>query len=157
MAITFKPPAPLPAQAGFSVFLAGSIEMGAATRWQEQLEADLADCNLLIFNPRRDAWDSSWEQSIDNPRFREQVEWELGALEQASLVAMYLDPATRAPISLLELGLFAHSGKVIVCCPNGFWRKGNVDIVCARYGVRQVETLTALTEAIRNAANSRVG
>jgi len=25
----------------------------------------------------------------------------------------------------------------MVCCPEGFWRKGNVDIVCQRFGIRQ--------------------
>ena len=35
----------------------------------------------------------------------------------------------RAPITLLELGLFARSGKLIVCCPDGYWRKGNIEVV----------------------------
>lgn len=54
---------------------------------------------------------------------------------------MYFDPKTKSPISLLELGLFARTGKLIVVCPKGFWRKGNVDIVCKRYEVKQVETI----------------
>lgn len=29
----------------------------------------------------------------------------------------------------------ARSGKVIVCCPDGFWRKGNVEVVCNRFGI----------------------
>jgi len=35
---------------------------------------------------------------------------------------------------------------MIVCCPEDFWRKGNVDIVCERYGVDQVDTLDELIE-----------
>jgi hypothetical protein len=35
---------------------------------------------ILVLNPRREDWDSSWIQSIDNPQFREQVEWEIYAL-----------------------------------------------------------------------------
>ncbi len=54
---------------------------------------------------------------------------------------MYFDPNTKSPISLLELGLYAASDKLTVCCPEGFWRKGNVDIVCERYGVEQVDTI----------------
>jgi hypothetical protein len=54
---------------------------------------------------------------------------------------MYFDPNTTSPISLLELGLHAKSKKMIVCCPEGFWRKGNVDIVCKTYNVHQVDTL----------------
>ena len=57
---------------------------------------------------------------------------------------MYFDPETKSPITLLELGLYARSGKLVVCCPHGFWRRGNVDIVCDRYGVDQVKLLDTL-------------
>lgn len=129
----FKAPEPLRRRQ--SVFLAGSIEMGAAENWQTKVEHALLDCDVDIFNPRRDDWDSSWEQSIDNPQFYEQVNWELAALDEASLILMYFDPNTKSPISLLELGLYAAKNKMIVVCPEGFWRKGNVDIVCERYSI----------------------
>jgi hypothetical protein len=136
MARIIKPPASLPTDLGAaSVFLAGSIEMGAAIDWQRQVEDALSDLPVVILNPRRDEWDASWVQSIANPQFREQVEWELEAQERAGVIGMYFAPATKAPITLLELGLFARSGKVVVCCPEGFWRKGNIEVVCARYGV----------------------
>lgn len=130
-----------------SVFLAGSIEMGAAENWQEQVAEKLNRDNWLILNPRRDNWDSSWEQSIDNPVFRNQVEWELNGLEYSSLALFYFHPNTKAPITLMELGLAASQKtyeKVIVCCPTGFWRKGNVDIVCKRFGIHQVPNLEDL-------------
>jgi hypothetical protein len=140
--------APHPLQDGFSVFLAGSIAMGTAEHWQTRVEQELAKTEILIFNPRRDDWDSSWVQSRDNPQFREQVEWELAAMEKATLIAMYFDPATKSPVSLLELGLFGRSSKMIVCCPDGFWRKGNVDVVCQRYAIKQVNSLDELASAI---------
>ena len=155
MPLVVKPPSPLHKAPGtLAVFVAGSIEMGAAGPWQTELEAALADAPVTIWNPRRDAWDSSWRQSIDEPLFREQVEWELEALERASLVAMYFAPETRSPISLLELGLFARSGKLVVCCPEGYWRRGNVQVVCRRYGVREVADLAALAGAIGAAATA---
>jgi hypothetical protein len=132
-----------------SVFLAGSIEMGQAPNWQTLLERELAGLDVVILNPRRDQWDASWVQSIHNPQFREQVEWELTAQERASLIAMYFDPATRAPITLLELGLFARSGKILVCCPEEYWRRGNVEVVCARYGVPLLSGLPDLVAAVR--------
>ena len=131
---------------GKSVFLAGSIEMGKAENWQQKLCSELK--NITILNPRRDDWDTSWLQSIDNPQFKEQVEWELEAQEKADIIAMYFDINTKSVISLLELGLFAHTGKMIVCCPDGFWRKGNVDIVCKRYGVTQVNNIEELIKKI---------
>ena len=133
-----------------SVFLAGSIEMGAAIDWQAQfIESFKDEDSLLFLNPRRDDWDSSWEQSIENEHFREQVEWELEAQEKADVIVMYFAPNTKSPITLLELGLFAKSQKMICCCPEGFWRKGNVDVVCDRYGVEVVDTLDNLIIALR--------
>lgn len=133
--IEIKSPAPLIWYTPFSMFLAGSIEMGVAEDWQKKLIAELSECNVTLFNPRRDNWDSSWEQSINNPEFAEQVNWELSAIEQADVVVFYFDPATKSPITLLELGLCSGVGlsNVIVCCPDGYWRKGNVEIVCNRY------------------------
>src|SRR5262245_12299742 len=136
MPLILKPPAPR-SLAGErpSVFLAGSIEMGTAEDWQADFELALADLDVTILKPRRDEWDASWVQSIDNRPFREQVEWELAGQEQATVIAMYFAPETKAPITLLELGLFARSGKAIVCCPAGYWRRGNIEVVCRRYGV----------------------
>jgi hypothetical protein len=140
----------------FNIFLAGSIEMGKAEDWQTRVTNALSDLNCVILNPRRDDWDSSWEQKITNPQFKEQVQWELRALEQSDLIVMYFDPATMSPISLLELGLHAKDSgedrhpELIVCCPEGFWRKGNVDIVCERYGVKQVNMIEDLIAEIRN-------
>jgi hypothetical protein len=135
-----------------SIFLAGSIEMGIAEYWQSKIEEGLKDFNVTIYNPRRDEWDSSWEQTIHNPQFREQVEWELDHLDKADIILMYFDEDTKSPISLLELGLYASSGKMIVYCPEGFWRKGNVDIVADRYDVKQVQSVNELLTAVRNLA-----
>ncbi len=150
MSKVVKPPSDLNAIAGStSLFLAGSIDMGTAEDWQTSVISALADDDLLIFNPRRDEWDASWEQSFSNPVFREQVEWEISALERASMIAMYFSPTSHAPITLLELGLFARSEKLVVCCPDGFWRKGNVDVVCNRFNITQVDSLPALIMQIR--------
>lgn len=132
-----------------SVFLAGSIEMDDAPRWQDQLVAALEDTDLVVLNPRREAWNAAWEQRMSCEPFRTQVEWELEGLERADLVCFYFAPATKSPISLLELGLSARAGRAIVCCPEGFWRRGNVEIVCARYGIPRVETLDELVEHLR--------
>ena len=52
----------------------------------------------------------------------------------------YFDPKTKSPITLMELGNqspWNRMGKdIVVCCPDEFWRKGNVDILCDRYGIK---------------------
>lgn len=125
-----------------SIFLGGSIEMGLSENWQTEMgNAFSRGGQFVVFNPRRDDWDSSWVQEITNPQFNQQVNWELHALEKADFIIIYFDPQTKSPISLLELGLFAQSGKLTVICPPGFWRKGNVDIVCNRYNVPLFESI----------------
>lgn len=147
-----KPPTPL-AQTfeSFTVFLAGSIEMGAAEDWQAVIARALADLDVTILNPRREAWDTSWPQDAGFGPFREQVDWELDAQERADLIVFYFAPDTRAPITLLELGLAAGRKRAIVCCPDGYWRKGNVDIVCRRHAIPQTSDLDGLIVLVRTA------
>ncbi len=131
----------------YAIFLAGSIEMGKAENWQTKVEIHFKDkSDYTLLNPRRDDWDSSWKQDFENPQFYQQVSWELTGLQRADFIIMYLCAGTQSPISLLELGLYANSGKLLVCCPKGFWRKGNVDIVCERYGIPLYEDLAVLLQ-----------
>ena len=135
------------------VFLAGSIEMGAAKEWQ-QLAIDFFDemvpeeqkGDFILLNPRRPDWDSGWAQEYEGPQFYQQVKWELKGLQEADHVIVYFDPATKSPVSLLELGAF--NNKAIVICPQGFWRKGNVDIFCEEFNVKQVPDLRSAVEHI---------
>jgi hypothetical protein len=117
------------------VFLAGSIEQGKAIDWQQDVANVLATKSVVILNPRREVWDPTLEQDVGNDVFWEQVNWELDMLASADIIAMYFQEDTLSPISLLELGLFASSGKLLVYCPPGFWRKGNVDVVCIRENI----------------------
>lgn len=133
----------------FSLFLGGSIEMNTAERWQDRLKEELKNYDVVMFNPRRDDWDSSIQQTILDSRFSEQVNWELDALDSSSLIVFYFDPNTKSPITLLELGLYANRGNVIVCCPDRFWRKGNVEIVCKRHGIKLEHTFDSLISQIK--------
>jgi hypothetical protein len=142
----FKSPEEIPSQSEFkTIFLAGSIEMDKAIDWQKRCEELLHD-KFIIFNPRRSEWDSSWSQTIENENFKEQVNWELNALEKADIIIMYFAEDTMSPISLLEFGLYAQSNKMKVVVEENFWRKGNIDIVCNRYSVEQFKTLEELIQ-----------
>lgn len=93
-----------------------------------------------IYNPRRPDWDSSWKQSITDPQFAQQVNWEMDHIEKSNLAYFYFDPNSKSPITLMELGFVCgrrKSGTIpaVVCCPAGFWRRGNIEIMCARNGI----------------------
>jgi hypothetical protein len=128
-----------------SIFLAGTIDMGNSTDWQtetiELIHYRYGPFHFNIINPRRKDWDSSWVQEYQNPNFYQQVNWELSALEAADVIIVYFAAGSQSPITLMELGLYAGSGKCLVVCEDGFWRKGNVEIVCDNYDIPMYETI----------------
>ena len=145
--------APQPWSGGPLVFLSGSIEMGAAERWQDVVIAALREVSGVVLNPRRDDWDSSWRQDRTDGRFVEQVTWELAALAASDIVLIYFAPGTKSPITLLELGLRLGNDhlpdQTVVCCPDGFWRRGNVELTCLSRGVAVLPDLAAAIEVVK--------
>jgi len=131
------------------LFLAGSIEFGMAEDWQTSIVDRLRDLDIVVFNPRRATWNPGTSLESDPEEIRRQINWELDAIEGSDLIAFYFAPGTKSPISLLELGLIARQKPAIVCCPYGFWRKTNVDVLCERYGIRQVDSLEDLVKVIK--------
>jgi hypothetical protein len=79
----------------------------------------------------------------------EQIHWELDHLDSADLIVMYLDSNTISPISLLELGLYARSGKLVVCCGKNYFRYTNIEIVCRRHDIYLVHDLIDIIEYIK--------
>lgn len=117
------------------VFLAGTIDNGDSENWQEELIRTINGVELMrsvnIYNPRREQWPSS----NDHNEIDKQIEWELYHLEKADLIVMNILANSKSPISLMELGLFAKEGRLVVFCPKTFYRYDNVRVVCKRYGV----------------------
>lgn len=145
-----KSPAELPLNdQRLKIFLGGSIDMGNSENWQEKLEEELSNSNIVLLNPRREDWNKDWQPISTDSNFRVQVEWELEALEFADIIVMYFAPNSQSPISLLEFGLYAKTQKLIVLCPEGFWRKGNVDIVAEKYNVQTVQTFEELISELQ--------
>ncbi len=140
-----------------SIFLAGTIDMGASENWQEETirllkqTESLAGTKIHIYNPRRLDWNVDWKQSIDNGDFKTQVDWELDAISSCDVVAFNILADSKSPITLMELGLCAGmrtNTSLVVRCEPGFWRKGNVDILADRYKILQVSDFKDWVNAI---------
>jgi len=119
MAIEIQPPQRIPTRnAAPCFFLAGSAIMGRRKpgsarswrRWSPRLRAP---------EPAPDPVEQQNRAEAVPPGVPGQFEWELDGQEAADFILMYFALGTRAPITLLELGLFAKSGKLLVCCPEG--------------------------------------
>lgn len=127
-----------------TIFLGGSIDMGAAENWQQKvinhfdnLEYD----NVLFYNPRRKDWDSTWLQHPSNSQFSEQVNWEMDKQEKCNIKLYYFADNSVSPITLLELGKYANEyGNTIVYCSDKYFRYGNVAMFCDRYRISHTET-----------------
>lgn len=126
------------------IFLAGSIEMGKAEDWQTEIAQRLEKYSGTLLNPRREHWGYDWKQSVKNKKFKEQLDWEFNGLAKSDYIVMYFAPGSKSPISLLELGLFSRSHKIICCCPKKFWRRGNVEFICEKFKIPLVDTLDEL-------------
>jgi len=142
-----NPPKP-PTYRKFTVFTAGSIEMGKAVNWQPLMATLLNRLPITMCNPRKGKWDQSITQQAKDEFFKQQVVWELEALEQADVICFFFDVRTMSPVSLLELGRWMDSDKIVVCCGEKYWKSGNVHIMCERYGVTCVETFEELVPEV---------
>jgi hypothetical protein len=131
-----------------SVFLAGTTSKTTGPDWRESLLKGILFLPITIFNPLRHDWDSSWREDATFGPFREQVDWELEIQEKADIIVLYFGAGTEAPVSLLELGLCARSGKAIVACHRDYKKRGNVQIVCERFGIEFLETVDDLAASI---------
>ncbi len=138
-----------------SVFLAGSIEMGEAPDWQTEIIEQLVPYYGKVLNPRRDDWHPEWQPVETNPHFVQQFEWELEGLETVDIVFMYFVPGSASPITLQEHGTLVDVPEAIVCCPEGFWRRGNVKLLSQRYGLAFYDDLGSAVEHLVYEVKSR--
>ena len=60
---------------------------------------------------------------------------------------MVLLDDSKSPISLLEMGLYAKSGKLVVFCTPNFYRQDNVRLTCEKYNIELVQDINPLVIA----------
>lgn len=133
--------------------------MGNAKEWQKTVIENYEHFDpISFFNPRRNDWDSSWTQELSNVQFTEQVNWELDMIEHADVVFIYFPASSQAPISLLEFGwvMARNPGKVIAVVEPGYWRRGNLEVMCNRERIALhddlCEGLLALDDVLKSHA-----
>lgn len=138
-----------PARCDFSgkrtIFLSGTT---SGEDWRGVLINSLSGFDVVFLNPDRPDWDSTWEETLSDSRWSEQVTWEMDMLEAADVVVCYFDRVSQAPITLLELGLVARSRNVIACVIEGYPKSGNVEAVCRRYSIPLVRSPESLAESV---------
>ena len=125
-----------------SVFLAGTIDNGNSLNWQDKVIIELINLGISceVFNPRRE----HWNPNPTKEEMEKQIKWEQDHLDKANIIAMVLLDDSKSPISLLEMGLYAKSKKLIVFCTPKFYRFDNVRLTCEKYHIPLVQDLHPL-------------
>ena len=134
-----------------SVVLFGTIEKDPINNWASSLSTSLSDLEIQILNPRRDDWDHTWKEDISFAPFRENVEWEMAHAEKADVIVLCFRAGSECHITLLELGMHAarYGERIVVCCEEGFHKRGNVEIVCGKFKAACVKTRDELHKVVR--------
>ena len=125
-----------------SVFLAGTIDNGNSLNWQDKVIIELINLGVSceVFNPRRE----HWNPNPTKEDMEKQIKWEQDHLDSADVIVMVLLDDSKSPISLLEMGLYAKSKKLIVFCTPKFYRFDNVRLTCEKYNIELVQDLHPL-------------
>ncbi|WP_298900513.1 nucleoside 2-deoxyribosyltransferase domain-containing protein [uncultured Psychroserpens sp.] len=110
-------------------FLAGSIDYNASNPWRESL-IKKAKASIHFFDPTRRDHDS-----LSHAEMQNHIHWELEALELSDTIVLHFLRTAKSPISLVELGLYARSGKLIVVCPNTFYQRRYIEVLCKKYSI----------------------
>ena len=125
-----------------TIFLAGTIDMGNSENWQVALVETFSSSEgrYILYNPRRDTFTNTPEE------MEYQVNWELDHLEKSQIIIMNILGSSKSPVTLLEMGLFMKSGKLLVACEPDYYRHANVLLTCARYNVPLYPSLQSLIQ-----------
>ncbi len=133
-----------------SVFLAGTIDNGDSLNWQDKVIIELINLGIEceVYNPRRE----HWNPNPTKEEMEKQIKWEQDHLDKADLIIMVFSDESQSPISLLELGLYAESVKLLVFCTDKFWRYNNVHLTCEKYLIPLVNS-TKIKDIIKEIKN----
>jgi hypothetical protein len=116
-------------------FLAGSIDFNQLNPWREILFKK-ASQRTCFFDPTRIN-----HNDLNNAEMKQHINWELDALELSDQIILNFLPDAKSPISLLELGLYAKSDKLIVVCPDEFYQKRYIKTLCEKYSITLFQNL----------------
>lgn len=129
--------------------LAGASEADGGSRWQETVAAFISKVGHIALSTRSRETPTGMP-TFENPHFFQARSWELDALDLAEFVIFHLDSISRSPEGILELGYAAAKfpQKVCVICPEGFWCKGLVDLLCYREDLMKYKSVEEMLDAI---------
>lgn len=128
-------------------FLAGSIDFTLKDSWREKVIKEMGEL-VHFFDPTRTDHDE-----LNDSQMKAHINWELDAMILADKILLNFLSDFKSPISLVELGLYVKSSKLIVVCPDQFYQKRYVEMLCKKY---KTPFFNSLNEAIKYIKESLV-
>jgi len=123
------------------VFLAGSIDNSYFGDWRKKIIKKI-ETKVNVFDPT-----NKKHNSLSNAEMKSHILWELDALAISDKILLNFLPDSKSPISLVELGLYVASNKLIVVCPIEFYKSSYVYTLCKKYDTPIYDTINnALVE-----------
>lgn len=122
------------------VFLAGSIDLNLDGNWRQEVTDQVGD-KVHFIDPT-----ISGHDAMDDLQMENHINWELDMLNLADKVFLNFLPESKSPISLIELGMYARTSKLIVVCPNAFFKSRYIKTLCKKY---KIPLFTTVDTAIR--------
>lgn len=133
------------------IFLSGTDDTECSPNWHDWVAQWLQNLPVTVFNPRGNGFNPKSSKYTRNLL----VDWEMDYINVADLIILYFYPGTLSTTSLLMLALYIGSKKsIVVCCPNGYWKKKAVQVLCQRGSIALFETSEEFKQAIREIANT---
>jgi len=133
-----------------TLFLAGGIDR--APNWQQEaitfLNQNTSDFDLAVFNPRR----SIPFSKKDYEDRQEQVIWEFKHLRDANIILFWFPENAPCTTSLLELGYWLNSSKVVIGINPGHYKeksiKTQINLLNKSKNEKNIQVLSTLNHTL---------
>lgn len=129
------------------IFLAGSMDTSVKNNWRDDVVHVLGEV-YNFYDPTNNNHDM-----LNDIEMREHIKWELDALNMSDKILLNFLPDAQSPISLVELGLYVSSNKLIVICPKEFHQSRYVRVLCKQYNT---PLFNKMDDALRTLGNNSI-
>ncbi len=130
-------------------FLAGSIDLDLSGNWRKAVIEEIND-SMHFFDPTR-----TDHNKLNDTQMKEHIKWELDALNLSDRILLNFLPNAKSPISLAELGMYVRSSKLMVVCPDQFYQRRYVGVLCDKYDTPFFDSLEEAVKHLKDNIQTR--
>ncbi|CAL2083375.1 nucleoside 2-deoxyribosyltransferase domain-containing protein [Tenacibaculum sp. 190524A02b] len=124
-------------------FLAGSIDYQSKTPWRKTI-IEKSSKRIHFFDPT-----NKNHHNLSDTEMKNQIEWELNTLELSDKIILNFLGYSKSPISLVEMGLYAQSGKLIIICPPEFYQNRYMYPLASKYNIPLFKNLCEFLDSFQ--------